>query len=196
MSGRYFTHGNHSVPNTGNGPGGAYQTCQTGLAILRRDGFASLDALTGSTARIVTRALVWAATLGTAGAEAAPAGTGGGGSSSYLFVNFDGRALRVAVLDAETGAPIAPFTLENSVRLSNDTTRSQMHWRGEAEDGLARVAGRRLQLVFEWDDGSLFSFWVARSSECGESRGHLVGGGPGIGGDVDLHGRCGRSGHH
>ena len=171
MSGRHFTDGNHSVPNTGNGPGGAYQTCQTGVAILRRDGFASLDAITGSAAHVATRPLVWAA------------------PGRYLFVNFVGRALRVGVRDASTGKLIAPFTLENSLRLSNDTTRSQMHWQGESTVGLAGLAGRRVQFVFEWDDGSLYSFWVA-ASMCGESRGHLVGGGPGIGGDVDLKGMC------
>ena len=143
---------------------------------MRRDGFASLDAITGSTARVVTRALVWAANPG---------------GNSYLFVNFDGRGLRVGVIDTESGgAAIAPFTLENTVRLSNDTTRSQVHWVSEAADGLASLTGRRVQLVFEWEDGSLYSFWISHS-ECGESRGHLVGGGPGIGGDLDIKGECG-----
>ena len=171
VSGRYFTNGNRSVPNNGTGPGEAFQTCQTGLAILRRDGFASLDAITGSTAQVTTRPLVWTA------------------SGKYFFVNFVGRSLRVGVVDARTGRPIEPFTLENSIRLSNDTTRAQMHWKGEGVAGLTNLAGQRVQFVFQWDDGSLYSFWVS-ASECGESRGHLVGGGPGIGGGVDLKGRC------
>jgi len=171
VSARYFTNGNHSVPNNGTGPGGAFQTCQTGLAVLRRDGFASLDALSGSTAHVTTRPLLWAA------------------PGRFVFVNFDGISLRIAVVDADTGTAITPFTLDKSIALSNDTTRTQMHWQGESADGLAGLAGRRVKFAFEWDAGSLFSFWVS-PSECGESLGHLVGGGPGIGGDTDAKGRC------
>ena len=96
---------------------------------------------------------------------------------------------------------IEPFSISNSVALSNDTTRTQMHWKFESEDGLGALAGQIVRLHFEFggrraaseqateEASSLYSFWVSRS-ECGESSGYTAGGGPGIGGDIDTRGSC------
>eukprot|EP01051_Picozoa_sp_SAG22_P022561 SAG22_NODE_5448_length_1012_cov_1.355969_3_plen_153_part_01 len=83
-----------------------------GLARIRRDGFASLDAAPGGgRGRLVTRVLRWNAT------------------QQFLFVNHEARDLRVAVLSADDFAPIAPFVLANSVAVSGDSTRQQVTWR-------------------------------------------------------------------
>ena len=106
----------------------------------------------------------------------------------FLFVNFKGAALRVGVRNVTTGEEISPFTLKESVSITNDTTRTQVHWQGEGRDGLAAIAGQPVQLEFQFS-GSLFSFWLAKTS-CGESRGYTAGGGPGLDGDVDSWGGC------
>ena len=96
---------------------------------------------------------------------------------------------------------IEPFSIANSVALSNDTTRAQMHWKLEPGDGLAALAGQAVRFHFTFGGrsmpsepaaetaSSLYSFWVSES-ECGESSGYAAGGGPGIGGDVDTRGSC------
>jgi hypothetical protein len=165
----------------------------TGLATLRRDGFASLVAPAGGGGgSVTTRPVVW---------------SGGG---RFLFVNFAGDNLRVAVLNASTGQEIAPFGLGQSVAMTNDTTRAQMHWEGEtAEGGLSALAGQPVRFHFTFGGGSgaaaaaagggaesgsggesaLYSFWVAGSA-CGASHGFVAGGGPGIPGDTDTLGSC------
>ena len=149
---------------------------QTGLATLRRDGFASVNDLANgrSRARLMTRPLIWFGPL------------------DWLFVNFVGENLRAEIQDVATGVAISPFTLANSVALSNDTTRAAMHWLGEGAAGLRPVVRRQVRFVFEFGGGSrtssLFSFWVA--SSCGESRGYAAGGGPGMERGMDLRGTC------
>ena len=115
-------------------------------------------------------------------------------AATHLFVNFDGKNLTASLLDAATGEPIAPFTLENSVPLdASNSTRSALAWRNEPSDGIAQLRGRAVRVRFRWGQrgaaSSLYSFWVA-TSKCGASRGYVAGGGPGIGGDVDLKGSC------
>ena len=154
------------------------QRDSTGVASMRRDGFAGLDHLSHlDPAELMTRPLVWAV------------------AATHLFVNFDGTNLTVALLDAATGEPIAPFTLENSVSLdASNSTRSVLAWHNEPSDGISQLRGRAVRILFRWgqrgDKGSsLYSFWVA-TSKCGASRGYVAGGGPGIGGDVDSKGSC------
>lgn len=77
VSGRY-------VPANASGPG-APQFDSTGLATLRRDGFASLTVVAGAEAgSVTTRPVVWSA-------------------GKFLFVNFKGENLRASVLNASTG---------------------------------------------------------------------------------------------
>src|SRR5262249_59205795 len=76
--------------------------CTTGLAVLRRDGFASLDAgRDGGT--VTTRTVRF--------------------SGKHLFVNLAATegSLRAEVLD-EKGEPIAPFTKENCIPAKGDRT--------------------------------------------------------------------------
>ena len=90
----------------------------TGLAILRRDGFASMDA-DAAAGTLTTRPLTF--------------------RGKHLFVNAAvGGQLQVEVLDRQ-GAVIAPFSLENCVPLTTDKTLVEVKFRG-VED-LAALAG-------------------------------------------------------
>ena len=81
VSGRYVPANSSKLP-------GAPQVDSTGLAKLRRDGFASMTVAAGAeAASIFTRPLVWSKHT----------------DKSFLFVNFKGKHLRVSVLNASTG---------------------------------------------------------------------------------------------
>ena len=153
---------------------------QTGLLTLRRDGFASLDsdstnssssssssqdALDGdadATAFLLTRAVSWHL------------------AHQFLFVNFKGTGLRVSIQDAATNATIPHFTLATCAPLIGvDTTRHEISWSKAPDGAFAALQGRAVRFRFEWQSGSLYSFWVAESA-CGASNGHLPGGGVGI----------------
>ncbi len=148
-----------------NGKGGVYAGAATGLATLRRDGFASMNA--GEQAGILTtRPVVF--------------------SGSHLFVNLDAPAgsLRAEILD-ESGQPIEPFTLENCEPVSGDGTRLAVQWRGV--ENLAALAGRPVRFRFELQSGKLYAFWVSPDSS-GASHGYVAAGGPGFTGPTDTVG--------
>lgn len=137
----------------------------TGLAVLRRDGFASMDA-GDAEATLVTRPLRF--------------------SGRHLFVNLAAARgeLRVEVLD-EAGRPIAPFTLEACRPVAGDRTKLAVQWEGV--DDLSSLAGRTVQMRFSLRNGSLYSFWVSRDAN-GASRGYVAAGGPGFTGPTDTTG--------
>ncbi|UCH35832.1 MAG: glycosyl hydrolase family 32 [Armatimonadota bacterium] len=137
----------------------------TGLAMLRRDGFASMDA-DESGGTLTTRRVRF--------------------SGKYLFVNADadGGELRVEVLD-EHGRMIRPFTRANCVPISADKTLQAVHWKG-AED-LSAVAGKPVKLRFRLTNASLYAFWVS-PEKSGASRGYVAAGGPGFTGPTDTVG--------
>ncbi len=135
----------------------------TGLAVLRRDGFASLEA--GPDGGILlTRPVRFA--------------------GRHLFVNLaapQGR-LRVAVLD-ENGVEIDGFGLADCVPLDGDGTRLAVRWRGNAD--LGALAGRPVRFRFELFDGALYAFWVSRWNG-GQSGGYVAAGGPGYAKGIDM----------
>lgn len=145
----------------------------TGLAVLRRDGFASLGAEGADAGTLVTRPIRF--------------------SGSHLFVNADASAgeLRVEVLDAQ-GVPIGPFTRDNCVPIRANGTLQQVSWQG-AED-LASVAGEPVRLRFSLRNGSLYSFWVSEE-ESGASGGFVGAGGPGFTSHRDTTGRAAYAAH-
>src|SRR5262249_36157177 len=137
--------------------------CTTGLAVLRRDGFASLDAgRDGGT--VTTRTVRF--------------------SGKHLFVNLAATegSLRAEVLD-EKGEPIAPFTKENCIPAKGDRTLLGVSWRG-AED-LSAVAGKPVRLRFHLTNGRLYAFWVS-PEKSGASHGYVAAGGPGFTGPTDT----------
>jgi hypothetical protein len=145
---------------------GMYDRGATGLAILRRDGFVSMDA-GAERGTLTTRPVLF--------------------SGKYLFVNVDTSdgAFRAELLD-ETGHPVPSFTLEDCDPVSADSTWTRITW-GNGSD-LSSFAGRPVRLRFELAGGSLYSFWVSKD-ETGRSDGYVAGGGPGYVGATDTVGQ-------
>ena len=108
----------------------------------------------------------------------------------FLFVNCEGcLQLRVGVED-QAGHAIPLLNVSDSVPFSGDSSRQLMRWETPHDThGLAPVAGRVVRLRFEMRSGRLFSFWLAATA-CGESRGFVGGGGPGLDGNRDQWGSC------
>jgi hypothetical protein len=145
--------------------GHMYAGGSTGLAILRRDGFASMDA--GAEAgTLTTKPVIF--------------------SGRHLFVNANARdgELRVEVLGPD-GAALSPFDLKNCRALRADNTCQRVMWRG-AED-LARLQARPASFRFHARKAQLFSFWTS-PDESGASHGYVAAGGPGFTGPTDTTG--------
>jgi hypothetical protein len=163
----FYVSGRSGVPGT-DAPG----VCSTGLATLRRDGFASLsddDSATpmrrgpaGQPRSVTTRPIRF--------------------SGSFLFVNADadGGEIRVEVLD-RSGHVIQPFSAANCVPARGNQTRLAIGWNGGE---LAQLAGEVIRFRFAVSRARLFSFWVS-PSRAGVSRGYTAAGGPGLKGGVD-----------
>jgi len=149
-------------------PGNAYQDAggSTGVAFLRRDGFASMDA--GPRGGTLTTRLVRF-------------------QGQHAFVNVDNPAgdLRVEVLDEE-GRPIPPFERESCMPVSTDSTLQPVRWRG-AED-LSGLSGRPVRFRFHLENGRLYAFWVTSDPQ-GASYGYVAGGGPGFTSNRDTVGQ-------
>lgn len=137
----------------------------TGLALLRRDGFASM--WTEGEGVLTTRPVRF--------------------SGKYLFVNLQAEQgeLRAELLD-EQGNPIVPFTKANCVPVSGDKTRVQVTWKGA--ESFASLSGRRVKFRFHLRNGALYSFWVSPDTN-GASHGYVAGGGPGFIGPTDTVGK-------
>ena len=141
---------------------GLYANASTGLATLRRDGFASMDA--GETpATLTTRPVKF--------------------SGEHLFVNLDAPhgELRAEVLTLD-GKSYGPFTAETCEPVSGNSTCRRVTWRGA--DSLARATNKNVRLRFTLTNGSLYSFW-ATADPNGASHGYVAAGGPGFTGLTD-----------
>ncbi|MEI6072677.1 MAG: glycosyl hydrolase family 32 [Verrucomicrobiae bacterium] len=164
----YYT-GFQGNPDRGKGKGktgfGMYDRGSTGVAFLRRDGFASLNA-GKEPGTLTTRPVTF--------------------SGNRLFVNADAEKgrLRAEILD-ENGQPISPFTKANCQPVTSDGTIQPVRWNG-AED-LSSVAGRPVRIRFELENGKLYSFWVS-ADKTGRSDGYVAAGGPGFNGPTDTVG--------
>jgi len=129
----------------------------TGLATMRRDGFASMDTQ-GRPGQLTTRPIRF--------------------QGSRLFVNaHPGQGeLRVEVLN-ELNEVIEPFSQKNAIPVETDSTRAELRWKGHAN--LKTLAGKTVRFRFHLTDGSLYSFWVS-ADDRGASNGHMAAGGPGF----------------
>ncbi len=168
----FYVSGRTGIPGTAN-PG----TCTTGLATLRRDGFASMDWLPddpGFVRRVVdgtpigeliTRPLRF--------------------NGTHLFVNAaippDGE-LRIELLD-RAGRVVAPYSRDGCAPITGDGTRLPVSWSGAPD--LAAVADREVRFRFTLTRGRLYAFWVSPWPS-GESRGYPAAGGPGFSGPIDT----------
>jgi hypothetical protein len=163
----FYVSGRQGVPGTSL-PG----VCSTGLATLRRDGFASVTdqwpagvarAIGGAPGTLTTRPLRF--------------------SGGHLFVNTEATGdVRVEVLDV-AGRVIDGFSLERSVRVTGNGTRLPVTWSGGA--ALSRLAGTPVRFRFTLNRARLYSFWVSRSAT-GESAGYVAAGGPGFSRETDA----------
>jgi hypothetical protein len=154
------------------GEAGTYRAgiCSTGLAVLRRDGFASMDA--GETeGTLTTRPVRF--------------------SGKHLFVNLEARRgeLRAEVI-GDDGIAIPPFTRESCIPVTGDRTLARVEWKSGAD--LSRLAGKPLRFRFQLRGGGLYAFWVS-PSESGASGGYVGAGGPGFTGPVDTVGAGAKS---
>ena len=129
----------------------------TGLAFLRRDGFASMDA--GETEGTLTTRLVTF-------------------RGKYLFVNAgsDRGELRVEVLDAH-GEVVPPFSRTLCAPIRSNKTLQAVRWNGVKD--LGKVAGLQVKFRFYLRNGHLYSFWVGPDPS-GPSYGYVAAGGPGF----------------
>jgi len=132
-------------------------TMTTGLATLRRDGFASIDA--GETGgALTTRPLRF--------------------SGKHLFVNVSDPKgkLRVEILN-QAGQVIPRFAAENCVPIATDKTLQAVRWKGV--DDLSSLAQQPVRFRFHMENGQLFAFWVS-PEKTGASQGYVAAGGPGF----------------
>ena len=140
---------------------GMYDNGAMGFAELRRDGFVSLHA--DGEGVLTTRPLVF--------------------NGEWMFVNADcpNGELRVEAQDAQ-GRVIAPFSFENCMPVSADSTKAAVKWKGS--ESLAQIRGREVRFRFRLRSGDMYAFWVS-AWRTGESGGYLAGGGPGHAGLID-----------
>lgn len=139
--------------------------CTTGLATLRRDGFASMNA--GETeCTLTTRPVVF--------------------RGKYLFVNAaaNGGELRVEVLDQD-GKPNKSFTRSKCTPIRTDKTLQAVKWGRKAD--LSALASQPVKLRFHLRNARLYSFWVSPDLS-GASHGYVAAGGPGFTGPTDTIG--------
>ncbi len=136
----------------------------TGLAILRRDGFYSMDA--GASQGVLTTRPVQFS-----------------GNHFFVNVNDPQGSLRVEALDS-TGNVIQPFSAANSSVISTNKTLQEVTWNGAAD--LSSLAGRPVKFRFYLTNGELYSFWATDAT--GASHGYVAAGGPGFTGPTDGQG--------
>ena len=137
----------------------------TGLALLRRDGFASMDA-GEEEGTLTTHPLRF--------------------TGKFLFVNVDAPEgeLRVELLDAEKKS-VSPFTLDHCVPIKANKTSQQVRWDGVSD--LSTLANQPVRFRFHLRNGRLYAFWVSPDPS-GASRGYVAAGGPGFTGPTDTVG--------
>lgn len=147
------------------GTRGMYTGASIGMATLRRDGFASMQA-GAKKGFLTTRPVVF--------------------KGSYLFVNVDcpEGELRVEVLDQDHNI-IKPFSAKNCKSIQVDKTLHAVQWKNGPN--LSALAGKPVKFKFYLTTGKLYSFWVS-PSKSGASHGYVGAGGPGFEGRIDTKG--------
>ena len=146
----------------GGGTDGELLEFSTGLATMRRDGFASMDAGEGG-GTLTTRPVRF--------------------SGNHLFVNVKaprGR-LTAEVLDRE-GRVVPQLSRENCVPVTGDATCAPVHWKQDAD--LSLVAGSPVRFRLHLESGSLYALWVSPDPS-GASSGFVAAGGPQFNGPTD-----------
>ncbi len=161
----YFYFGAWSGNSPVNGES-TYAGGSTGLAVLRRDGFASMNA-SFTTGSLTTKPVLFQ-------------------NGKYLFVNAntENGMLQVEVLDKD-GRVIEPFTRDNSKTICKDSTCHLVEW-ADGND-LSKLRNQPVKFLFYLTNGQLYSFWVSPENN-GASHGYVAAGGPGFTAATDTVG--------
>ncbi len=138
---------------------GAYDKGQTGLATLRRDGFASMGTKTAGT--LTTETVTF--------------------NGNYLFVNANAKSVKAEILD-EKGNLIEGFSTADCTAVTGDTTKAMLSFGSD----LSSLSGKKVKFRFTVEEGELYSFWVTDDAVNGASNGYLAGGSVGQKGLVDT----------
>jgi hypothetical protein len=134
----YFYYGGSRNPERDKDPDKRWPL-YVGLAKLRRDGFASLDA-TETPGRIVTRPLTFHGTS--------------------LFVNADVAEdgwIKAAVLSRDS-EPLDGHTLEDAIPLHHGTTRGHLVW--QSKHDMEPPGDDHVRILFQLKRARLYSFWI------------------------------------
>ncbi|MDD3335443.1 MAG: hypothetical protein PHI98_07990 [Eubacteriales bacterium] len=143
--------------------GHVYGGAATGLARLRRDGFASLHA-NGTVQGMLSRRLRFMA-------------------GRFLFINASALSGFVrAQLEDENGCPLPGFTFDDCTPMITDSTKAQLHFRGGE---LSTLCGKIIRIRFELLSADLYSFWIS-GDETGKSGGYVAAGGSAYPGARDI----------
>lgn len=145
---------------------GMHSFGSTGIAVLRRDGFASMNA-DRKGGSLVTRPVTF--------------------NGKYLFVNADCKdgELKVEITN-EKNHTISPFTFSRCEAVSANSTLQKISWKGV--DDLSVLNGKPVRFRFQLKNGKLYSFWVSPEQN-GASHGYMAAGGPGFTGAEDRVGK-------
>ncbi len=158
----FYVSGRAGIPGSDSKTSGE---CCTGLATLRRDGFASMDSF-GQERPLTTRPVLF--------------------RGKHLFVNLDAPRgeLRVELLDTQR-EPIPGYGRDDCLPIQADATRAQVSWRHGGN--LSAFTGTPVRFRFHLRDGRLYAFWVSPDVS-GASHGYVAAGGPGFTGPTDTVG--------
>ena len=132
---------------------GKQEITSTGLAVLRRDGFASMK----GNGELLTSKLNF------------------DGDYFYLNANVKGE-LKVELLDAN-GLVIPGFSKSDCNVVSGDNVAYNVTWKNNKT--LTSLRDSVIKVKFYVTDGEIFSFWIS-SQESGNSNGYTAGGGVGL----------------
>lgn len=125
----------------------------TGLATLRRDGFASMS----GSGELQTEPMRF--------------------KGKYFFVNADIRGNLLVEIQDRNGNAIEGFSRTDCMAVTGDGTRLAVTWKnGKTLEGLENTT---IRVKFYLADGDIYAFWIS-DAETGESRGYTAGGGPGL----------------
>lgn len=134
---------------------GMYANGAVGLAKLRRDGFASLQARIPG-ASVTTRPVVFK------------------GDRLFVNVNTVGADLRAECLGPDN-KPLPGFAAADCEPYCGNATCAELRWKAGAS--LGSLAGRPVKLRFSMDRGDLYAFWITSDPD-GASGGFRGAGGP------------------
>lgn len=126
----------------------------TGLATLRRDGFASMH--TTETGTLTTPAFKF--------------------TGEYFHVNANVAGKMHVELINENGNIIENFTKNDCIPFSGNSVKTLVQWKNNPT--LKSLAGKNIKAKFYVENGEIYAFWISPSAT-GESSGYTGGGGKG-----------------